>query len=331
MKLLLLLFTALLRLYPAEFREEFGGEMRSVFGEALQDASGWGRFAPARLFLHELKDLPSSLIGRFWAYVYAWAAQPWNDQDGEGQGDLRPSSYLDAGLAGLPHLLFALALYLPLLVSRALSLAGGSGSARPAFWLLVAAALFVARRRGWPRWSSSWLGYGLVFLLDLAGGWFRTGLASYCAALAWLSLAALLLFWLTRRDWIGGLLAVLPVSPMWFWLARGQTLASSTEGAALYVSLGLMLTLAVVAIARLGRWQTALLLLLALILATGMPESFTGRGLESAYLPEQPDPAAWAGIAGWMASYTVTLVFTAPLWLVTLMRQLQRRRAGQLT
>jgi hypothetical protein len=115
---------------------------------------------------------------------------------------------------------------------------------------------------------------------------------------------------------MGGLLAVLPVSPMWLWLARLDGPPASLDLAALYLSISLVISVVVVVIVRLGRWQTALLLILLLILATGTPELHGFSGYS------QPIES---GVGGWMASYAGLLVFTAPLWLMALWRQYQRR------
>jgi hypothetical protein len=194
--------------------------------------------------------------------------------------------------------------------------------------MMVAVALLTAHRFGWPRWSSTWIGYGFVFLLDLISTILPDGPLANLAGIAWLCVAVLLLFWLARRDWISGLLVVLPISPMWIWLASVDGLHRSLELAALFVSIGLMLSLAVVAIVRLGRWQTALLLILAVILAAGMPDSYGAHYSGSLVLGSQADPAAWSEVGGWMRSYIAIFLFTAPLWLMALCRQVQRRRAG---
>ncbi len=239
----------------------------------------------------------------------------------------RPGSWTSAALAGLPHLLYALALYLPLLITVTLALPDYHGPALPAFWLMVAGALLLARRLGWPRWSSSWIGYGLAFLLDQITRLLPGGTLSLLAGLAWLTLTTILLLWLARRDWISGLLAVLPVTPMWIWPSLSGKASLTLETAALYFSVSLMLSLSVVAIMRLGRWQTALLLILALILATSKPASLGAAYSGSLDLAYQLNPAPWSGPHGWMAGYTFALLFTAPLWLMALWRHAQRQRS----
>jgi hypothetical protein len=53
-------FSRLLRLYPSAFVAEFGDEMIGVFLQAMEAHAGTGR--ALRFFLHELKDLPGSLL-----------------------------------------------------------------------------------------------------------------------------------------------------------------------------------------------------------------------------------------------------------------------------
>ena len=44
------LFGALLRLFPADFRQRFAGEMRTLFRDQQRDARDAGRLAYARFF-----------------------------------------------------------------------------------------------------------------------------------------------------------------------------------------------------------------------------------------------------------------------------------------
>ena len=308
MKLPAWIFALALHLYPPRFRGEFGEEMQAVFCEALQNASRRGPFSAARILWREISDLPANLLRQIWRDFCAWLALPWPDPAlSGGRAQRRP--WLSAGLAALPHLLYALALYLPLLLTLLLGLPAYHGPGLPMFWATVAVMLALARRMGWPAWSGSWLGYGLVGLLHIVSDWFPARELAFAASFAWLCLAAILLFWLARRDWLAGLLAILPISPMWIWLARLEGLPGSLEEAALFLSAGMMLSIAVAAIVRLGRWQSALLILLAVILTAG------------GQLPSESLPSA-TGSEGWLANYTSILALTAPLWLLALARRL---------
>jgi hypothetical protein len=217
-------------------------------------------------------------------------------------------------MAGLPHFFFALALYLPLLVTSTLAIPDYHGPGLPMFWALVFVILLIARRLDWPVWSASWVGYSLVFILCQITNFLSKGPYLFLATLLWLMLAFFLLFWLARRAWISGLLAILPISPMWIWLAQRENLLGSIEEAALYVSAGLMLSLAVIAIVRLGRWQTAFLLILAVILASGIPSYSNAEVI----LVNQADANSLNGTGNWAATYLFMLVLTAPLWLLVL-------------
>jgi hypothetical protein len=235
----------------------------------------------------------------------------------------------------LPHLFYALALYLPLLVTKTLNMPYYHGPGLPMFWGTVAIVLLIARRLGWPVWSASWIGYGLVFLLGQMHLFFPAGFLSYLTGCIWLVAAAMILFWLARRSWISGLLAILPISPMWIWLARRESIIGSLDEAALYVSISLMLMLAVAVIVRLGRWQTALLLVLAMILAIGTPTSSSSPYPGGPALANQPEGNIWNGSGDLLSGYWLLLILTAPLWLMVLakhahaFRQEQRRKAEE--
>ena len=155
MNLVAWIYSLTLHLYPPGFRREYADEMRAVFTEALKDASTRGRSNSVRILLREIADLPANLFPQFWTILYDWISQPWQDQTAFTAHTSHPGSLLSAGLAGLPHLLFALALYLPLLVTKALELPNYHGPGLPMLWAVVAVILLIAHRLGWPCWSAS--------------------------------------------------------------------------------------------------------------------------------------------------------------------------------
>ena len=55
-------YARMLSLYPADWREEFGVEMKAVFADALQVAQRRGALAVARLWWREIAGLPSNVI-----------------------------------------------------------------------------------------------------------------------------------------------------------------------------------------------------------------------------------------------------------------------------
>jgi hypothetical protein len=316
LKLVAWIYALALYLYPPGFRREYAEEMQAVFIEALKNASESGQFSSARIILREFAEFPGNLTRQFWNNIHAWFLLPWQDQESLGVDISNPRSWLSAGVAGLPHLLYALALYLPLLVTNGLNLPEYRGPGLPMFWAIVAVMLLIAQRLRWPVWCASWVGYGLVFMLSQINILFPSGPLAFLAGILWLILAVIVLFWLTRRAWISGLLAILPVTPMWIWLTQQDSLSGSLSEAALYVSAGLMLSLAVIAIVRLGRWQTALLLILAVILATGMPVSIGNSNSE---------------VDGSNTNYLFVLILTAPLWLMALGKHISHRNTSNVS
>jgi hypothetical protein len=61
------LYARLLCLYPRPFRAEFGDEMRTVFGQAVDEALDRGAGVElARLCVRELASLPKSLLTQYW-------------------------------------------------------------------------------------------------------------------------------------------------------------------------------------------------------------------------------------------------------------------------
>ena len=55
-------YSALLYMYPSDFRREFAEEMQEVFSEAAEEAAGKSAFALAALYLRELSDLPGVVL-----------------------------------------------------------------------------------------------------------------------------------------------------------------------------------------------------------------------------------------------------------------------------
>jgi hypothetical protein len=76
--------------------------------------------------------------------------------------------------------------------------------------------------------------------------------------------------------------------------------------------------LAVGVILRLGRWQTALLLVLAVILAVGMPGSSGAISPGALSLGDQSAELFSNRSNDWLLNYLLLLVLTAPLWLLVI-------------
>lgn len=326
MKLPGLLFAALLSLYPKDFRHEFAAEMQGVFTERMQEARKLGWLAFLWVMLGELAALPSARLRQLWEQFEVWLA-PLQGEPAPASFDLAaPGSWTNSILAGLPTLLYALALYFPILTGDLFGMTGRMRHNMSVFWALAILMLLIAARLGWPRWSASWIGYGLVCLLNLSREWLSSGWQALLANFVWLVIAILVIYTLVRRDWVASLLAGMPVTTLWIWLERAGDLPDTLDAAALYLSISMIVTTGMAAIVRLGRWQTAVLILMAVLLASGLPDSYGRFQTGAIGWHHLPGPAPWYGPEGWMAGYTLVVVFTAPLWLLALWKQIQQRQ-----
>lgn len=64
--MLIRIYTWLLHFYPRVFRDEFAGEMQSVFIDAIADAAKRGNAAVIWICFQELRDLPGAILREHW-------------------------------------------------------------------------------------------------------------------------------------------------------------------------------------------------------------------------------------------------------------------------
>ncbi|MCP4418456.1 MAG: hypothetical protein GY805_17700, partial [Chloroflexi bacterium] len=62
MKWIMQIYALALRLYPPDFRDEFGGEMTAVFAKAVREAAEQGWLSLTAVFLREIRDWPGSVL-----------------------------------------------------------------------------------------------------------------------------------------------------------------------------------------------------------------------------------------------------------------------------
>jgi hypothetical protein len=238
------IYARLIRLYPGRFKHEFLHEMQAVFDDLAHEAAKDGLVPLLMIYLRELLYLPSSIFLEFW---HEWIGRkggllsrtipfgPKQDQQG---------SWKASFFAGLPHLLFAIfVVVLGHTSSHWLIVVSGS-----IFLLLLIIGListiFLTWRDHWPDWTASWYGYAalVIFLFAILPpqGWnpplnrFLNGAASITLLL--ISLATLM-YWLSRRNPVEGLVMALPMmilywyplmefipSPIGIWLTAGMFL-----------------------------------------------------------------------------------------------------------
>ena len=218
------IYARLIQLYPDRFKQEFLDEMQTVFEDLARDTAERGALPLLVVFLREIGCLPGSLFMEFWYEVN------WKNKNRTAipilasPHDSSPGSWQAALFAGLPHLLIAI------FVLIAGSTTNNSLLMVSGFILLFALVfglcltIFFTWRDHWPAWSATWYGYVGVIVYIFAilppQGWQPPldkvvgGAGSIFLLL--LSLATLV-YWLSRRNPVEGLVMALPVIIMyWF-------------------------------------------------------------------------------------------------------------------
>ena len=276
------LYRQSLELYPVSFRAEFAGEMQEVFANAVSEAAQRDAMSLARVCLRELRDLPASLVREHW---YALIAK------GVAMSETRqPGSWKDAVLAGLPHLLVVVLALLPLGTVK------NGSTVYPVFLFIlpgfILAALALAWRHGWPRWSASWYVYvGMIVILLPQRALFAVPLI----IVGWL-------YWIIRRDQIKGLLIATPLMLL-FWSPVLEFVETTIHNAILIGMILLAAGLAI-AIVRLNNVRIGLWLALDASLLTGLLAAYA-RTYWHYLPPEYSEPPTLAALAGRFAPQLV--------------------------
>ena len=272
-----------------------------------------------------------------------------------------PGVWSAALLAGLPHLLYALTRYVPifliqanlrdvdLLAERLLQFMRSFPSA---WWLLTRMApadywsgsrafievwawafvLFVlvmgliAWRSGWPRWSATTLGYVLILIFEISLNIWRDDRSTSFSAMIVLIGYLFLIVWLTRRDALAGLLALLPLYPMFVWWTAMDGVRGTYGEGFFYILIGLVMALVVGAAIRRGSLAFGLGWLVVTILILGLGVSYATIYHSNMPAPSLPTPGAVlrSGLGALIALALVGL----PVWLTLGWGWARRRSAA---
>jgi hypothetical protein len=281
------LYALLLRLYPRDFRAEFGEEMRVVLRASVSEAAERGGVSLARASFRELRTWPGAVIREHWLNMRRSTREKRMSQAiyakqtvggipvAPGEAD-EPGSRADAVMAGLAHLLTALAMGVPGTLRelfdvssdaewlRVLSIALGV-----ALLGTIVVALVVAWRRGWPRWSASYYGYGLLVVAGPVGLFLLTDALGYVVMFV---LMAGLLYGAAQWNRLRGLLAALPMMIL-LWLPVLEFVPSPIRD---QVNMGawLLAALAAATIMRAGNWKAGVWSTVGVSLVVGLTCSF---------------------------------------------------------
>lgn len=267
-------YSRILHLYPRSFRDEFAVEMQTVFRDAVVDAAEDGMLSLIVVCCRELLSLPFNILREFWWEMQKEEATMQVTQ----MVPMKQGLWRDAFWAGLPHLLIAMMVGITGVVAGT-KLATISGIILAL--LLTAgflATIYYTWRNHWPTWSASWYGYvGLIVLLfailpyqDWVGtaDWIFGGIHFI---LPLLSLATLL-YWLSRRNPIEGLLMAMPLIIL-YWFPVMEFVPNSIR---FWLTLGIFLLSALTAImiTRLNDIQKAIWLVLGASILIGLPIAY---------------------------------------------------------
>ena len=267
-------YSRILNFYPRSFRQEFAGEMQVVFSSSVMDAAEEGVLSLILVCGREFMGMPVNILKEFWHEIQGEDVNMQVTQF----APLKKGSWGDSFWAGLPHLLIALLFAVTgALVNTRLATISGVILAL----LLLAgflATIYYTWRNHWPTWSASWYGYvGLIVLLfAILPYQYWVGTADQIFRgirfiLLLLSLATLL-YWLSRRNPIEGLLMAMPLIIL-YWLPVMEFTPNQIR---FWLTLGIFLlsALTAVTITRLNDIQKAIWLVLGASILIGLPIAY---------------------------------------------------------
>jgi hypothetical protein len=195
-----------------------------------------------------------------------------------------------------------------------------------AFVLFVLLLALIAWRGGWPRWSATALGYALIVLFEVSLAIWREDRLTNFSAMIGLTGYVLLIVWLTRRDPLAGLLALLPLYPMFVWLLAMDGVRGTYGEGIFYMVIGLVMALVVGAAVRQGSLVYSLGLLVIAILVLGLGVGYATVYNSNMSSPPLPTPGAVLR-SGFGALIALALV-GLPLWLTLGWGWARRRSAS---
>jgi hypothetical protein len=248
----------------------------------------------------------------------------------------------EAFLATFPHLFFGLLGALPLIPLDAISPAGQALIQQ--LWVLLYAGFvfFIlgginrARRRRWPDWSGSWIGYGLLLLtagLLLVFQALPAILANRLVqifTLAFLPIIAVIALFLAQtRRMLGLLVSQGPL--LVYWQSYALEFVDPSYRAAVVGIMALLISAVVVAATRRDDWRLGAAGLMGVDLLATLAVAYLS--VFHYRLPQNvdPPPASWASVSRFFASHVpmvaivVGPLFLLAIWESGLLQRLSRR------
>ncbi|MGZ9235258.1 MAG: hypothetical protein ACXW4E_07010 [Anaerolineales bacterium] len=248
--------------------------MRTVFKHSVVEAIEEGTLALILVCGREFMGMPFNILKELWHEVQG---EDINMQD-TSFAPWKPGSWGDSVWAGLPHLLIAILFALTgALANTILGTISGIVIALVLLGGLLATIYYTWRNR-WPAWSASWYGYiGLIILLFSTLPYqYWEGLADRIFAgirfVILLLCLVTLLYWLSRRNPIEGLLMAIPVIIL-YWFPVMEFIPNSIR---FWLTFWLFLlpALTATAVTRLNDIKKAVWLVLGASVLNGLPIAY---------------------------------------------------------
>jgi len=163
------LYSKLLIFYPNNFRNEFAGEMQTVFKDSLNEAFRDGTLPFIIICVRELGGLPLSILREFWHEFGRKETVMVTNEKMETEASTDGGASRWGALVGtLPFALFGIASML----SRT-QYPFNTAYSYLAFYAVVLLGLLIGMIKGFPHWAFSYLGWSLVF------AWWWSNIGTY--------------------------------------------------------------------------------------------------------------------------------------------------------
>jgi len=153
------LYSKLLIFYPNNFRNEFAGEMQTVFKDSLNEAFRDGTLPFIIICLRELGGLPLSILREFWhEFERKETVMVTNEKVETEASTAGGASHWDALIGALPFALFGVVCMIGKIRVPWIGI-----YADLIFYFFVLLGLLTGLIKAFPRWAYSYLGWSLVF------------------------------------------------------------------------------------------------------------------------------------------------------------------------
>ena len=160
-QLIISLYTQMLKLYPRRFRDEFAGEMQSVFRDSVDEAARDGIHSLVDLTMRELGGLPINVLKEFW-HEYQGKELIMLPENTSGS----PATTGQVMMGALPFFLFGIImimLELPLSLYDLDWFSSLGGFLFLLFLILPAIGFGIGWVQTFPRWSYPYAGMALIW------------------------------------------------------------------------------------------------------------------------------------------------------------------------